>query len=109
MLGGRMRLLRGREGRWLDGDGNGRKDALSRSISYERGWRLSAPAPLRGRARANRERLTLPLSGAIAGFSRVYAATVLDYLRSLPEDCLEPVVRALSGERSPRAARCTSS
>jgi D-sedoheptulose 7-phosphate isomerase len=92
-----MRLLRGRESRSLDRDGNGRDEALSRSISYERGWRLSAPAPLEGRAGAAPEPPTLPLSEAIAGFSRVYAATVLDYLRALPEDCLEPVIRALSG------------
>jgi len=43
------------------------------------------------------ERPTLPISVAIDGFSRIYATTVLDYVRAVPEDALEPVVRALSG------------
>src|SRR5437667_2465334 len=90
-----MSLLRGREGWWLHDHGRGREPFLSRSISYENGWRLSSPPPLKhDRAR---ELPTLPISEAIAGFSRVYAATVLDYVRALPEDALEPVVRALSG------------
>src|SRR5919197_2735876 len=88
-----MKLLRGREGKWLHYGGGERGEVLSRSISYERGWRLSAPAPVKGPAILEQ----LSISEAIAGFSRVYAATVLDYLRSLPEDALEPVVRALSG------------
>ena len=88
-----MKLLRGREGRWLHYGGGERGDVLSRSISYERGWRLSAPAPVKSPAILEQ----LSISEAIAGFSRVYAATVLDYLRSLPEDALEPMARALSG------------
>src|SRR5437870_7487534 len=90
-----MRLLRGREGGWLHDHGGEREAFLSRSISYENGWRLSSPAPLK-QDRAQ-ERQTLLISSAIAGFSRVYAATVLDYVRALPEDALEPAIRALSG------------
>ena len=87
-----MRLLRGREGRWLPYGGVGRGDVLWRSISYERGWRLSAPAPVKRSAMLGE----LSISEAIAGFSRVYAATVLDYMRALSDDALDPVVRALA-------------
>src|SRR5919204_4725390 len=90
-----MRLLRGREGRWLHDHGGRREAFLSRSISYENGWRLSSPAPVK-HDRALQPP-TLPIREAIAGFSRIYAATVLDYLRALPEEALEPVVSALAG------------
>lgn len=86
-----MRLLRGREGRRVHGHGGEREAFLSRSVSYENGWRLSSPAPVKGGRQA------LPIADEIAGFARVYATTVLGYLRSLPEDTLEPVVRALAG------------
>jgi D-sedoheptulose 7-phosphate isomerase len=82
-----MRLLRGRDGRWLHDHGE-REAFLSRSVSYENGWRLSSPS--------KPPRRTLPIAEAIAGFSRVYASTVLDYMRSLPEDALDPVVDALA-------------
>lgn len=85
-----MRLLRGRDGRWLHNHGGEREAFLSRSVSYENGWRLSSPAPPKP------QRRTLPIAEAIAGFSRVYASTVLDYMRSLPEDDLDPVVGALA-------------
>jgi D-sedoheptulose 7-phosphate isomerase len=85
-----MRLLRGRESRLHDHGGE-REAFLARSVSYENGWRLSSPAPL------TQQRRALPIAEAIAGFARVYATTVLDYMRSLPEDALDPVVRALAG------------
>src|SRR5919197_6008572 len=84
---GGMRLLRAREGKRLQDHGGERDDFLTRSISYANGWRWS-PA---------QQRRALPITEAIAGFSRAYAATVLGYLRSLPEDALDPVARALSG------------
>jgi D-sedoheptulose 7-phosphate isomerase len=90
-----MRLLRGREGWWLHDHGGKREAFLSRSVSYENGWRLSSPAPLK--QDRDRDHQTLPISAAIAGFSHVYAATVLDYVRALPEEALELVVGALSG------------
>jgi D-sedoheptulose 7-phosphate isomerase len=89
-----MRLLRGREVRWLHDRGGEREAFLSRSISYENGWRLSSPAPVK-QDRAW-ETQTLAISAEVAGFSRIYAATVLDYVRALPEEALEPVVSALS-------------
>ena len=90
-----MRLLREREGRWLHDHGGRREAFLSRSISYENGWRLSSPAPVK-HDRALQPQ-TLPIFEAIAGFSRIYAATVLDYMRALPGEALEPVVDALAG------------
>ena len=90
-----MRLLREREGRWLHDHGGTREAFLSRSISYENGWRLSSPAPVKHDRGLQLQ--TLPVSEAVAGFSRIYAATVLDYMRALPEEALEPVVDALAG------------
>jgi len=90
-----MRLLRGREGRRLHDHRGEREAFLSRSISYESGWRSSPQAPLKDAIRGQ-QRQALPISEAIGGFSRVYAAAVLDYMRALPEDALESVVRALS-------------
>ena len=90
-----MRLLRGREGRRLHDHGGEREAFLSRSISYEGGWRSSSPTSLEDAIRGQ-QRQALPISEAIGGFSRVYAAAVLDYMRALPEDALESVVRALS-------------
>ena len=86
-----MRLLRGREGRWRHDYGGEGEAFLSRPVSYENGWRLSSPAPVK------RQRRALPIAEEIAGFARVYATTVLGYLRSLPEDALDPVVDALAG------------
>src|SRR5438105_11643865 len=63
---------------------------VKHSVGAELGGRR---APRDGPAELPR---ALPISEAIAGFSRVYAATVLDYVRSLPEDALDLVVHALS-------------
>ena len=84
-----MRLLRGHAERRLHDYGE-REAFLSRPVSYENGWRLSSPAPVR------RQRRALPIAEEIVGFARVYATTVLGYLRSLPEDALDPVVGALA-------------
>ena len=86
-----MRLLRGREGRWLHEYGGEREAFLSRSVSYENGWRQSSPVPL------EQQRRPPPIAEAIGSFSHVYATTVLDYMRSLPEDALDPLVDALAG------------
>ena len=94
-----MRLLRGREGGWLHDHGGEREAFLSRAVSYENGWRLSSPPPL------TQQRRTRPIVKAIGRFSRVYASAVLDYLRSLPEDALDPVVGALA--RAVAAGRST--
>jgi D-sedoheptulose 7-phosphate isomerase len=59
---------------------------------------------LRGRVSYENGDRARSSADAIAGFSRVYAGTVLGYLRSLPEGALEPVVdaltRAVAAERS---------
>jgi D-sedoheptulose 7-phosphate isomerase len=86
-----MRLLRGREGKRLHDHSGEREAFLSRSVSYESGWRLSSPPPVK------RQRRVSPIAEEIAGFARVYATTVVGYLRSLTENALEPVVRALAG------------